>query len=109
MNNNLENMKAAMEDTAFVEKIVAMEEPEEVQAAFAEKNVDLTLEEINFIAEQVMIGNAEELDEAQLEGVAGGIDPVTCTCAVFTIIRLGCGVMEQVNKSRKAAGKSTIW
>ena len=109
MDNKLENLKAAMEDRAFVERIIAMEEPEEVQKAFSEKNVDLSLEEINYIAEQVMNGNVEELDEKQLESVAGGVDPFTCACAVITIVKVGCDIMTEVNKSRKAAGKKTIW
>lgn len=108
MNTKQEMITAAMADQEFVAKIVAMEEPEDVQQAFAEKGVDFTLEEISQIAEMVMNGNAEELDEAQLDAVAGGI----CWEAVIVVgglIKIGADIMTEVNKSRKAQGKKTIW
>ena len=109
MNAKNEKLTALMENKAFVAKISAMEEPEDVQKAFAEEGVDFTLEEINFIAEQVMAGNSEELNEMQLDAVSGGVDPVTVTIVVCGLIKLGADVMTEVNKNRKAKGKKTIW
>lgn len=109
MNVSLEKITALMEDREFVAQIAAMEEPEDVQKAFADRGVDFTLEEINFIANQVMSGNSEELDEAQLEAVAGGVDPVTVIVVVCGLIKLGADAMTEVNKQRKAKGKKTIW
>ena len=109
MNAKTEKITALMEDREFVAKIAAMEEPEEVQKAFAEQGVDFSLEEINFIANQVMNGNSEELNEDQLEAVAGGVDPVTVTVVVCGLIKLGADAMTEVNKQRKAKGKKTIW
>ena len=63
-----------LKEEDFVRKLCDMEDPEDVQAAFAEKGVDFTIEEI------VEIGNAlssieteGEISEAELENVAGGV------------------------------------
>ena len=109
MNAKNEKLTALMENKVFVAKIAAMEEPEDVQKAFAEEGVDFTLEEINFIAEQIMAGNSEELNEMQLDAVSGGVDPVSATIVVFGLIKIGADIMTEVNKSRKEKGKKTIW
>ena len=109
MNTKLEKVQAAMEDREFVARIAAMEEAEEVQQAFAEKGVEFTLEEISYIANQVMNGNTDELDEEQLEAVAGGVDPVTVTVVICGLLKLGADAMAEYNKQRKAKGKKTIW
>lgn len=109
MDKRMENVRAAMADKEFVEKIVKMEEPEDVQAAFAEKGVEFTLEEISAMAEKIMQGNFEEMTEEQLDDVTGGVDPVTCVCAVIGVLTLAANVMTEVNNNRKAQGKKTIW
>lgn len=109
MNSKIKKVEQAVEDVDFLKRIAAMEDPEAVQRAFAEKDVDFSLEEISFIAKQVMNGNAEELDEDQLDAVAGGVDPVTVTVVVLGLLKLGADAMTEYNKQRKANGKSTIW
>ena len=52
--SKMEKVQLAMNDAEFVKKISAMENPEEVQKAFAEKGVEFTLEEISKIAEMVV-------------------------------------------------------
>lgn len=108
MNTRQENLKMAMEDREFVARIAAMEEPEDVQKAFAEKGVDFTLEEISQIAEQVMSANADELNAEQLDAVAGGA-VWEVVIVVAGLVKIGADIMTEVNKSRKAKGKSTIW
>lgn len=107
MTNNIELVKTVMADHDFVEKIAAMEDPAEVQTAFAAKGIDFTIEQINQIAEMVMNRNGDELSEAEMEAVSGGI------LAEITIVASGiglfAGVMTEINNSRKAKGKSTIW
>ena len=109
MNTKLEKIQAVMENREFVAKIAAMEEPEEVQQAFAEVGIEFTLDEISYIAKQVMSGNTDELDEEQLEAVAGGVDPITVTVVVCGLLKLGADAMAEYNKQRKAQGKKTIW
>lgn len=48
-----------------------MEDANDVQKALADKGVELTLEEINLIRNQ-LAGTDEELNEDELENVAGG-------------------------------------
>lgn len=105
--NKMEKVQAVMSDAEFVKKISAMEEPEDVQKAFAEKGVDFTLEEISQIAELVVGSEGEELTEAQMESVSGGV--LAEIAIVASGVALVANTMAEINKSRKAAGKSTIW
>ncbi|NPV91238.1 MAG: Nif11-like leader peptide family natural product precursor [Firmicutes bacterium] len=61
-------------DEAFVKNLLALETPEEVQAALQKKGVDFTVEDIvkvkDAIAKRQNAG--EELSDEDLEGVAGG-------------------------------------
>lgn len=108
MSNKMEKITIAMEDREFVARIAAMEEPEDVQRAFAEKGVDFSLEEISQIAEMVMSSNSEELEETQLDAVSGGA-VWEVVVVVAGLIKVGADIMTEVNKNRKAAGKKTIW
>ena len=110
MNATLDQVKLVMADEDFVARISALEDPELVQQAFAEKGIDFTLEEIDAIARKC-IADAEadgELSEDALSEVAGGI-VVDAICVVAGAIGLAAGIMTEVNKSRKAKGKKTIW
>ncbi len=107
MSKNIETLNALMADKAFVEKIANLEEPEDVQAAFAEKGVDFSIEEINTIAEMVMNNGSEELGEGDMEAVTGGI--LAEIAIVASGISLFAGIMTEVNNSRKAKGKKGIW
>ena len=109
MSTKLEKVTALMENPEFVAKIAAMEEPEDVQKAFQENDIEFSLDEISQIARMVENSNSEELDVAQLDSVSGGADPVTVTVVVLGLIKLGADAMTEVNKNRKAKGKKTIW
>ena len=80
----------AVEDHAFLEKLITLETPEEVQDAFKQdKNIDITIDDIHAIQtviEQKMEG---ELNEDELEGVAGGI-------AVTAAIAIGAAVVSGI-------------
>ncbi len=69
-----EKIKALMAEEAFAEKLMACEEPEQVQALFAEKGVELSLDEVVAIGKGVSaaLGEGDELDEDALDSVAGG-------------------------------------
>ena len=107
MSAKIEKLQALMNDAEFVKKISAMEDPEEVQKAFADNGVDFTLDEIGQIAEMAADNEGEELSEGQMDAVAGGV--LTAIAIVASGIALGANVMAEVNKSRKAKGKKTIW
>lgn len=107
MENRLELIKSAMEDKAFVEKIAAMDDGLDVQAAFAEKGIEMTLEEIAQIATIAFGEKSDELEESELDAVAGGV------LAEIAIVAAGvaffANTMAEINKERKAKGKKTIW
>ena len=97
---NEEKLKEALSDEAFVKELLAMEKPEDVQAALEEKGVEFTLDDIKQIGEvirKVQSGEISqeqleraangELSEDELEGVSGGILLTT-----LLWITLGCGV-----------------
>ena len=107
MNMDNEKLKSVLEDKAFVEALSKMESNVEVQKAFAERGINFTVEEIDFIAEH-LYGGEEGLDDAQLENVSGGIALETITVIVGGIALFG-NVMTEVNNSRRARGKKPIW
>lgn len=69
-------------DEAFVTSILEMETPEEVQAALADKGLELSLEEISSI-QNTLNTNEGELSEDELENVAGGIAITTVICGLI--------------------------
>ncbi len=66
-----ERIKELFSDEAFVNSILEMETPEEVQKALAEKGIDLTIDEICTIQKSLSQSDGE-LSEDDLENVAGG-------------------------------------
>ena len=103
---DIEKIEQLMRDEAFAKRLLTMEDNTAVQKAFAEEGVDLTLEQINRIAETVY-GSSGELDEGQLETVAGGF--MEELGIVLSGIKLISSALAEYNKSRKAKGKSSIW
>ena len=71
---NKELLNAALADTAFVKRIAEAESAEAVQTLFAEKGLDLSLEDVKEIGKQIerLSQDADELNETDLENVAGG-------------------------------------
>ena len=74
--NRLGNIKDALKDNNFVESLVKLEKPEDVQAAFKEKGVELSLDEINKI--KTLMGkineDSSELSDNELDNIVGGFD-----------------------------------
>ena len=71
MNEKLEQIIA---EEGFAERLVACETAEEAQALFAEKGIELTLDDIKAISNGLAnnFDESDELDEDSLDGVAGG-------------------------------------
>ena len=74
---NEEKIKEVFSDEEFVKSLVAMETPEEVQKALAEKGIDLSIDEIKAVAELLEKRANGELTDEDLENVAGGLGAIT--------------------------------
>lgn len=93
---NMEYMKAALSDEAFVKSLFELETAAEVQSALKEKGVELSEEEILSIRElllkvesgEISVRQLEngELSEEMLEQVAGGS---MIALGIFTAVVVG--------------------
>ena len=68
---NDQQIEELFSDEAFMESLLELETPEEVQKALSDKGLDLSLEEIITIRD-VLLNNEGELSDGQLESVSGG-------------------------------------
>ena len=70
-----EKIKEIMAKEGFADKLLACEEPEQVQELFAAEGIELTLEEVKQIGAglNASLAEGDELDEDALDGVAGGV------------------------------------
>lgn len=74
MNQSTEKVREVMNDKAFVTRVLQMEEPVDVQKAFADKGVELTLGQVEAIGKAISRqGGDDEISVSELEGVSGGI------------------------------------
>ena len=69
---NEEKIREVFSDEKFVKSLMELETPEEVQKALAEKDIDLSVEDIKKIAELLQKKADGELSDDELESVAGG-------------------------------------
>ena len=65
-------VEKVLEDKEFVEKVLSLEEPEDVQKAFEEKGINLSLDDVNALGNALKADEGDELNESSLEDVAGG-------------------------------------
>lgn len=74
--NRLDRIKNALKDNNFVESLVKLEKPEDVQAAFKEKGIELSLDEINKIKTLMEKINEDgsELSDNELDNIVGGLN-----------------------------------
>lgn len=102
MENNINTkIEAAFKDKQFTDKLLSLEEPEDVQKAFAERGIDFTLDEVKEIGKRVTAETSgEELEENSLEEVAGGI--VVTTAAVIATVAACANLVVAVGKAIKA-------
>ena len=90
---NEERIKEVFADEEFVKEFFSKETPEEAQAILAEKDIDVSIEELvaikNIIDEKLQAaenGEDGELCDDDLENVAGG---VLLTFTGFVLISVG--------------------
>ena len=93
MDNRIELAQKALEDKTFVEKLLSLEEPKDVQKAYAEKGVELSIEEVKAMGQMLAADSGEsELNADQLDAVAGGIALATISAivgAVTLVVEIG--------------------
>lgn len=90
MENYEQKFTEAFADKAFAEKVLAMTEPEDVQKAFAEKGIELTIEDVKAIGKALSSNQDGELSEEALTEVAGGsITGVTVAAVIGCVVAVG--------------------
>lgn len=73
---NQEKITQVLSDQAFVESLMNMETPEQVQSAMKDKGIDLTIDDIVKVRELLVAkkdSSSDELTSDDLDNVAGGI------------------------------------
>jgi len=106
MDSKIDKIQELIHDSSFVDGLMKMEENSDVQKAFAERGIDLSLEEIDRISEMAF-GSSEELNEAQLENVAGGgLEEIG---VIVDGIKTVFGWLTEINNTRKSKNKKPIW
>lgn len=87
---NEERIKEIFSDEVFVTNLLDLETAEEVQSALKEKGLELSVQNIHKIRDTLMSSSGlDELSEAELEEVAGGI----AFAALFGLICSGIGAL----------------
>lgn len=85
-----EKIQQVMSDQEFVKELLSLENAEDVQAKFAEKDIALSLDDIKLIKDTIIAkleSGSTELSEDDLETVAGGVVAET-VAAVAAVV--GC-------------------
>ena len=97
---NEERIKEVFSDEEFVKELFSKETPEEAQAMLAEKDIDLTVEELIQLRELIIkkaqqTDDNEELGDDDLEDVAGG-SVILLSIAVYGIAAIGVAAIIHV-------------
>lgn len=90
-------VKEIFSDEAFVKQLLEQEEPEQVQALLAEKEIELSIKEIETLRDMIIKHcngelNLEELSEDDLEGVSGGVLGTILGVASLIVGIVGIGI-----------------
>ena len=85
---NQEKIQEVFSDEAFLKEIFSKEIPEEVQSILAEKDVELSIEDILKLREIIekKLNQGVELSDDKLEDVTGGV--VVIGAIVYTVLPL---------------------
>ena len=104
---NEERIKEIFADEEFVKELFSKETPEEAQALLAEKDIDVSIEELVklkdiIVAKLQAAENSEsaELTEADLEDVAGGTFGISVVIAIVGILYL-CGSVTLIKTTNR--------
>lgn len=89
---NEELLKEVLSDPAFATSLLEMENAEDVQAALKTKGVELSLADIDVIRQALVNAPEEgELNENELENVAGGSLTVMAALGIASLIGAAVG------------------
>ena len=80
----MKTVEELLNDKVFTEKLKAAKSLEEIADLFKEQGVDVTAEEIKAAAKEKA---GEELDEQDLENVAGGVKARTVLKIAYWVVR----------------------
>ena len=104
---NGERVKEVLADEAFVKELLSRETPEEAQALLAEKDIDVSIEELVKLKDLVVAklqaaenSESAELTEADLEDVAGGTFGISVVIAIVGILYL-CGSVTLIKTTNR--------
>ena len=93
---NEERIKEVFADEEFVKELLSKETPEEAQALFAEKDIDISVEDLVKVKDIVVSklqqkenGESAELTEEELTDVSGGCWPVIATMILGIVAVVG--------------------
>ena len=94
-----EKIREALSDRAFVAELLRKETAEEVQAMLADKDIEVTIDAIHQLKELLVkklpqMESGEELSEADLEEVSGGVLAMAMT--IFGLVVVGVGTVAAV-------------
>ena len=97
-----EKIKEIMSQEDFTEKLLACETPEQVQALFASKGLELTEAEVRGIGMGLRdaISDSDELDEESLDFVAGGAASFRPVVSGVIQATIGSNRFKIIDKSR---------
>lgn len=106
-----EEISEAMKDVKFVEKIVDIESAEEMQKTFAEKSINLSLEESQAVIttlKKLCETKPGEISDETLEEISGGANtkeslvPLAVVCGLVATVVIA-GTVDKVYKICKIA------
>lgn len=83
-------LKEAFNDKGFVEKVSALDTPEEVQAALKERGIDFSVEEVVALREAVEKAGerGDDLTDEELEEITGGVSPTPIIPLITGIVTI---------------------
>ena len=68
----MDKLQEVLADEAFVQELLAMERPEDVQIALEERDIELSLDEINQVGDAVRKVQSGEISQEQVQRMADG-------------------------------------
>ena len=98
----IEKIQEAQTDQNFVDELNAQTTVEGLQAVLKKKGIDLTIDQINEIVATVNTNTDEEISEAGLENVSGGI--ITSGSIWKRILKPGIQILKPLTPFSKRKG-----